>query len=164
MVLQDAEARHMRHLSLFRKLMFAAVAIVTVLSLLSIPLRVSMIREIWFSDEGQQDDPTTNPWVYSMTAVWEVLHLLLMINAFFAVLRESALRSLITSLICVVIAIVCLICLICLGSYGFVAASTVVYVILGFLFAFFGQYVMYEDIPIDFYVRTRDGKTSPLLA
>lgn len=154
----------MRHLSLFRKLMFAAVAIVTTMSLLSIPLRVNMIRDVWFADQGQQDDPSTNPWVYSLTAVWEVLHLLLMMYAFFAVLHKSALRSLITSLVCVLIAIICLICLICLGSYGFVAASTVVYVILGFLFAFFGQYVMYEDIPIDFYIRTRDGKTSPLLA
>lgn len=143
--------------------MFAAIAVATVLSLLSVPLRASMIRDIWFSGEEQQDDPTSDPWVYSVTAGWEILHLLLMMYAFFAVLRKSAIRSLVTSLVCVIVAIACLICLICSGSYGFIAGSIVVYVILGFLFAFFGQYVMYEDIPIDFYVRTRDGKTSPLL-
>lgn len=163
MVRQDAETRHLRRLSLFRKLMFAAIVVVTILSLMSIPLRVSMIRDIWFTDDDQQDDPTSDPWVYSVTAGWEILNLLLMTYAFFAVLNKSAIRSLITSLVCVMVAIACLICLICSGSYGFIAASTVVYVILGFLFAFFGQYVMYEEIPIDFYVRSRDGKTSPLL-
>ena len=164
MVLQDAEARHLRHLSLFRKLMISVVAIAAVLSLLSIPLRVAMVRDIWFTYENEPNEPTINPWVYSIVAAWEVLHILFMIYAFAAVYRSSAWRSLVTSLICILIAITFLVSLIGFGSYGIIAASTAIYVILGFLFAFFGQYVMYEDIPIDFIIRTRDGKTSPLLS
>lgn len=164
MVLDDAEARHLRHLSLFRKLMFSVVLIVTALSLMSIPLRAAMVRDIWFGYEQDANEATINVWVYSIVAAWEVIHLLLMIYAFIAVYRMSAWKSLVTSLISVLMAITLLVLLIAFGSYGIIAASTAIYVILGFLFAFFGQYVMYEDIPIDFIIRTRDGKTSPLLA
>ena len=170
MVLDDDEARHLRHLSLFRKFMFAVVATATLLSLLAVPLRVAMVRDQWPrpagpGHESQDDaDPTITPWVYSVVASWEVLHLLLMLYAFMAVLHTSAWKSLVTSLLCVLLAIAFLVALLCLGSYGFVAASAVLYVVLAFLFAFFGQYVLYEELPIDFVVRTRDGKTSPLLA
>lgn len=144
--------------------MFGVVGMVTILSLLSIPLRAAMVRDIWLTYENGANEPTINCWVYSIVAVWEVLHLLFMIYAFLAVHRSSAWKSLVSSLVCVLIAISFLVSLIVFGSYGIIAASTAIYVILGFLLAFFGQYVMYEDIPIDFIIRTRDGKTSPLLA
>lgn len=164
MVLQDAEARHLRHLSLFRKLLISVVVIVTILSLMSVPLHAAMVQDIWFSYEQEANEATISVWVYSIVAAWEVLHLLFMVYAFVAVYRTSAWKSLVTSLISIMTAITLLVLLIGFGSYGIMAAATVIYVIVGFLFAFFGQYVMYEDIPIDFIIRTRDGKTSPLLA
>lgn len=163
MVLHDAEARHLRHLSLFRKFMISIVVIVTILSLMSIPLRAAMVRDIWFGYEQDANEATISVWICSIVVAWEVLHLLFMVYAFVAVYRTSAWKSLVTSLISILIAITLLVLLIGFGSYGIIAASTAIYVILGFLFAFFGQYVMYEDIPIDFIIRTRDGKTSPLL-
>ena len=160
MGLQEAEARHLQHLSLFRRTMFLVIAILTILSLLSVPLREAMVRDMW--QEEPQVEAT--PWVYSIVAVWEVVHLSLMLYAWFAVLRSSAWRSLVTSLLSILLAIGFLVALICVGSYGLLAGSIVAYVVLALLFALFGQYVMYEELPIDFVVRTRDGKTSPLLA
>lgn len=157
-----AVGRTGEYLPTFKKFMYGILAIVLILSLMSIPLRASLIRDIWFSLSSLSEEPSANPWIYSIVAGIEVLHVCFLVFAFLAVLKGSPARSLITSAICIIVVLCLVISLAFVCCYGIIVASICVYAGLAALFAAFGQFVMYEEVPIEFVVRTRDGKTSPL--
>lgn len=151
------------YLPSFKKFMYAILGIVLILSLMSIPLRTSLVRDIWFSLSSSNEDPSANPWIYSIVAGLEVLHICFLFFAFSAVYDASPCRSLVTSVMCILIALCLVISLAFVCCYGIIVASIAVYISLAALFAAFGQFVLFEELPFDFVVRTRDGKTSPLI-
>lgn len=150
-------------LPLVKKFIYGILVVVLILSLMSLPLRTSMIRDVWFNSSSLDEEPSANPWIYSIVGGLELLHIVFLIFAFSAVYDESAPKAFITAIISIITALVLVICLVFLSEYGIVIVSIPVYITLGAVFAIYGQYVMYEDIPIEFVVRTKDGKTSPLL-
>lgn len=150
-------------LPLVKKFIYGILAVVLILSLMSLPLRTSMIREVWFKSSPLDEEPSANPWIYSIVGGLELLHIAFLIFAFSAVYDESAPKAFIAAIVFIFTALVLVISLVFLNEYAVVFVSIPVYITLGAVFAIYGQYVMYEDIPIEFVVRTKDGKTSPLL-
>jgi len=151
------------YLPAIKRFMYGILAIVLLLSLLSISLRTSLVREAWFSLSPLDEEPSANPWIYSIVAGIEVLHMCFLFFAFSAVYDSSPSRSLATSVISILVAIVFMVSIAFVGCYGLIFGSIAVFLSLGALFAAFGQFVTYEDIPFEFLIRTRDGKTSPLI-
>lgn len=151
------------YLPTFKRFLYGILTMVLILSLMSIPLRTSLIRDIWFCVSSLSEEPSANPWIYSMTALIEVLHISFLAFAFSSVYKASPVRALVVSAISILVCFCLLVSLAFVCCYGLISASICVYAGLAAVFAAFGQFVMYEEVPIEFVVRTRDGKTSPLI-
>lgn len=190
---REPEDNRNRKLALYQKLLYASLVIVLFLSLLSLPLKVSLIRDIWFDklttrsyhltqlpndqlyaqvDEtnvspNEHDnsitDPSATPWIYTTVGALEVVHTLVLFLAFSAVYDVSPRRSLISALIFITAACALLLATLWICCYLVIIGYVATYIALGVFFSCFASFLLYDEIPIDFVVKSANGKSTPLL-
>ena len=190
-VQREPEDNRSQKLVLYQKLLYASLVFVLFLSLLSLPLKVSLIRDIWFdkltprsyhltqlpndqlyaqvddsnppADHESPTDPSATPWIYTTVAALEVVHTLVLFLAFSAVYDVSPRRTLISALIFITAACALLLAMLWICCYVVITGYVAIYIALGVFFSCFASFLLYDEIPIDFVVKSANGKSTPLL-
>lgn len=189
---REPQDKRSRKLVLYQKLLYASLVIVLLMSLLSLPLKVSLIRDIWFDKlttksyhltqlpndqlyaqvddsnfpadhESSTMDPSATPWIYTTAAALEVVHTLVLFLAFSAIYDVSPRRTLISALIFITAASALLLAMLWVCCYIVITGYVAVYIALGVFFSCFASFLLYDEIPIDFVVKSANGKSTPLL-
>lgn len=188
---RDSSDHRAQKLEVYKKLLYALLILVMLVSLMSLPLLCSLIRDIWFnrvasksyqltqleddklsakvaaSTETPKDqiifDPAASVWIYTIVASIEMLHTILIFFAFSSVYDVSPRRTLISALLFILIACSLLFAMLWICCYTVHIGFIVTYISLGVFFSCFAYFLLYDEVPIDFVVKCSNGKSTPLL-
>lgn len=187
---RDSSDHRAQKLKVYKKLLYALLALVMLMSLLSLPLNFQLIRDIWFNRVPSKSyhltqvddqlsaqvetstvtagdtvplDPAATVWIYTIVASLEMLHTILIFFAFSSVYDVSPRRTLISALLFILLASSLLVAMLWVCCYTVHIGYTATYLSLGALFSCFSYFLLYDEVPIDFVVKCADGKSTPLL-
>ena len=189
---RDSGDHRAQKLKVYKKLLYALLVLVMLLSLISLPLKFALIRDIWFDRVASKSyhltqlendklsaqvetsttapasdqapfDPSASVWIYTIVASIEMLHTILIFFAFSSVYDVSPRRTLISALLFILLACSLLLAMLWVCCYTVHIGCIATYISLGVFFSCFAYFLLYDEVPIDFVVKCSNGKSTPLL-